>query len=114
PRSSAGPSTGSAAVPDGLDQLGDLVVDLATLLHEVRHLLHRVDDRRVVAAAELPGDGRVREVGQLPEHVHGDLAGDDQGAAAALAPDLLDREPEHGAGGVEDGLGGDGARLAVA
>src|SRR3954470_5636387 len=73
-----------AALPDLLDQLGDLVVDLAPLAHEGLDLLHGVDDRGVVTAAELPSDGWVGQVGELPEHVHGHLAGRHQGPLTAL------------------------------
>ena len=58
---------GHATALDAADELGDLVVDLLTLLHQRRDLLDGVDDGRVVAAAELAGDGRIAEVGELPE-----------------------------------------------
>src|SRR4051794_37234985 len=81
-----------AAGPNDLDELGHLVVDLAALLHEGADLLDGVDHRGVVPPAVLPGDGRVAEVGQLPAHVHADLAGGDERAPAALALELLHRE----------------------
>ena len=97
-----------------MDQFGDLVVDLAPLAHQRLDLLDGVDDGGVVAATELPGDGRVRQVGELAEHVHGDLAGGHQGPTPALALQVLDREVEHVGGGLEDHGGGDGPGLTVA
>src|SRR5690606_21596750 len=81
--SSTALSTGRARpawVPPGasrrlhdLDQGLDVVVDRLALLHEGADLVVGVDDGRVVAAAELPGDLGVAELGQLPEQVHADL-----------------------------------------
>ena len=68
----------------------------------------------MISAPELSGDRRVREVGEVAEHVHRDLPGGDEGSLAALALDLLDGEVEVGSGGVEDHLWGDRAGLAVA
>src|SRR5689334_9106523 len=64
----------SLAAFDGLDEVRDLVVYEPPFLHESGHLLDRVDDRRVIATTELPGDGWIAEVGELPEDVHADLA----------------------------------------
>src|SRR4051812_20924549 len=83
---------GHSARADRLDELGDLVVDLPALLHERADLFHRVDHRCVVPAAVLPSDGGIAQVGELPADVHADLAGGDEGAAAALALELLDWE----------------------
>src|SRR6202030_2728437 len=44
------------------DQFGDLLIDLASLLHLPGDLVHRVDHSRVVALAEDPPDGRIAVV----------------------------------------------------
>ena len=97
---------------DLLDQLGDLLVDLPSLLHLAGDLVHSVDDRGVVAVAEDPADGRIAVVREVPGQVHGDLAGGDQGPGAARAADGLDGEAVAGRGGLEDHLGGDAAGFA--
>src|SRR4051812_14714809 len=86
----------SAALADLVEQLRDLVVDLAALAHEGLDLLDRVDDRGVITTTELTCDGRIGQVGQIPEDVHGDLAGGHQRPLAALALELLDGEVEVG------------------
>src|SRR6478752_9664773 len=87
PQTSTGLSTG--AEPDAAHELVDLVEHLVTLGHERLDLLHRVDDGRVVAAAELLGDARIGEVGQLAEDVHPDLARDDERPPPALPAEVL-------------------------
>src|SRR2546429_9484279 len=92
----------SCAALDAVNELGPRVVDAPPFLHLRRDLLDGMDHRGVVTSAELPGDRRIAEIGQLPEHVHADLAGGDEGAAAALAGQLVDTESEHLGRGVED------------
>ena len=77
-----------------LDEIGDLVVDLLALTHESLDLLDGVDHGGVVAAPEQPSDGRVAEVGEFTEGVHGRLPGGDQWTLAALAAQRIDGEPE--------------------
>src|SRR5262245_37386640 len=112
--STAAASRPSVTLSDGLHQPRDLVVDLAILGHQRADLLDRVDHRGVVAAAELPGDVGVRQVGQLPHDVHGDLPRRDQWALAVLAGDLVDGEPELLRGLLEDQLRRDRTRLVLA
>src|ERR1700722_476101 len=86
------PRPTSGAGPDLLGELGDLLVDLAPLLHLPGDLVDCVDHRGVVAIAEHPGDGRIAVVGQVPDQVHGDLAGSDQGTGPAGPADGLHGE----------------------
>ena len=60
-------------VASAVCELGDLVVDRATLLHELADLLIGVHHRGVVAVAEQLPDFRQREVGELTTQVHRDL-----------------------------------------
>lgn len=94
-------------VLDAVGELGHLVVDLTSFGHEVADFIDRVDDCCVVSAAELTSDGRVRQVGGLSKHIHGDLAGGDQRATPARPDDLLDGKAEHVRGFVEDHRGSD-------
>src|SRR5579859_6148743 len=73
----------SATALDPVNQGGDLVVHLTAFFHQTGDLFHGVNDRRVVTAAELSGDGRVAEIGQIPENVHAYLAGIDERPAPA-------------------------------
>ena len=67
----------------------------------------------MVAAAEFLGDGGIREVGDVAEDVHADLAGNDKRPAPALPAEIVDGEAEHVGGGIEDGLGCDLAGLVA-
>ena len=102
--------------PDGcLDQLGDLVVDLLALLHQGADLLDRVDDRGVVAAAELPGDGRVAEVGELPaRRTWPTWRAVTSGRRRLLPLSSSTVKPNIADGRVEDQLAGDRPGLALA
>ena len=79
----------SVTVSDSGDQGGYLVVYLPTFGHEVANFFHAVDHRRVVPSAELPRDSWVTQIGQLPEDVHGDLAGRNKRPAAAPTHQLF-------------------------
>src|SRR4051794_40628374 len=94
----------SGALSDAGHELADLVVDLPAFLHQRLDLLHGVDHGRVVPSSELPGDRRIRQVGDLAEHVHRNLTGGDERTPPALALDLLDGEVEHLGRRVEDDL----------
>jgi len=48
---------------DLMDEVGDLLVHLALLCHQAGHLLLGVHHGRMVAIAELPGDGWVAVIG---------------------------------------------------
>src|SRR2546429_4330115 len=83
--------------PDLFDPCGQLlheVVHRAVLANQARDLGGRVDDRRVVAAAELLADLRKRRVGELAREVHRDLAGIDDVLRAPVAGELVEREAE--------------------
>src|SRR5262249_1546020 len=106
--SSPGGSDGhSGAAFDAVDELGHLVVNLATFLHEPRDLLHGMDDGGVVPAPELAGDGGGAEIGQFPEHVHADLASVDQWPTPAGAAEVRNGEPEGDRNRVHDHFRGD-------
>src|SRR5210317_279308 len=77
-----------------LEKVGDLLVDLLSLTHLALDFLHGVDHRRVIAASEEPGDTRIAQIGQISEHVHGDLPGGHERPLARLAPQRVDLEPE--------------------
>src|SRR6476619_1543415 len=68
---------------DPVGQLGDLVVDTASLGEQLPDLLVGVHDRGVVAAAELLADLGQRQLGELAAEVHRDLPAGDQHPAAA-------------------------------
>src|SRR5271154_5368138 len=89
------------------DQIGDLFVNLAAFLHQAGDLLHRVDHRRVITTTELTGDRGIGEIGQLPEHVHRHLPGNDQGSSPGGTTEFIDRKTEGFGGRVQDLLGGD-------
>src|SRR2546421_2550853 len=83
--------------PDLFDPRGQLlheVVHRAVLADQARDLGGRVDDRRVVAAAELLADLRERRIGELAREVHRDLAGIDDVLRASVAGELFEREAE--------------------
>src|SRR5262245_41783685 len=101
----------ASTVADRFAELRDLVVDLPALLHQGADLLDRVDHGGVVAVAELAGDGRVAEVGELAEDVHAHLPGGHERPAAALTGDLVDAEGELLGGPLQDERRGDGPGL---
>ena len=68
-----------------MDEVGHLVVDLLAFLHQPLDLVDGVDDGGVISATEQASDARVRQVGQLAEHVHRRLPGRHQRALPALA-----------------------------
>src|SRR5688500_3994961 len=84
-------ASGALSRLDAVDELRDLLVDVAPLGHLVGDLLDRVHDRRVVPPAELPGDLGVAVIRQLPEDVHADLARADQRSPAAPAAEAFAR-----------------------
>ena len=94
----------SVAVSDGGDKRGYLVVYLPAFGHEVADFFHSVDHRGVVPSTELPRDGRVTQIGQLPENVHGNLASRNKGSAAASTHQLLITKSIQVAGLCEDQL----------
>src|ERR1700693_4079930 len=94
------------------DQFGDLLIDLASLLHLPGDLVHRVDHGRMVPLAEDPADGRIAVVRELPGQVHGDLACRDQRPGAARPTDRLDGEAVAGSRGVENYLRRNPTRLS--
>ena len=59
-----GKTARSLARCEEVDEVGDLLVDLAFLPHELGHLLVGVHDRGVVAITEDVGDGRIAVVGK--------------------------------------------------
>src|SRR5437899_1910458 len=95
-----------------MEELGDLVVDLTTLLHEGRDLLDGMNHSCVISAAELAGDGGIAEIGELAEHVHPDLAGRDEWAPTAGTAQLFNAEAERRRCRLEDHPRCDSARLA--
>ena len=56
-------ASGSVGGLDLMDEVGDLLVDLAFLCHQAGYLLLGVHHGRVVTVAELAGDGRVAVLG---------------------------------------------------
>jgi len=60
-------SQGQSTASNQMEELGDLVVDLPTLLHESRDLLDGMNHSSVISTAELPGDGGIAEVGELAD-----------------------------------------------
>ena len=73
---------GLPGVTDTNGEVGHLLVHLVAFLHQFGDLLVSVDDGGVVTTAELLGDRRIGEVGEVAEQVHRDLPGDDQAVAA--------------------------------
>ena len=69
-------------IADRLLQRHHMVVDLRPLLHERRDLVAGVHHRGVISTAELAGNMRKAQIGQLTGHVHRHLPGDHQGTAA--------------------------------
>src|ERR1044072_298080 len=95
------PRTATQVVPgvlprllDARGELLDEVVDRAVLLDQPRDLGGGVDDRGVVAPAELLPDHRKRGVGELAAEVHRDLARIDDRLGRAVAGELLERDAE--------------------
>ena len=84
----------AARLLDARGELGDLVVDRPSLLHELGDLLVRVHDRGVVAVAEELPDLRQREARELTAEVHRDLACGGDGLRTARPVEVVDRELE--------------------
>src|SRR4051794_15907195 len=61
-----------------MDELGHLVVNLATFLHETADLLDRVDHGGVVATTEFSRDGGIAEVGEFAAYIHPNLTRGDE------------------------------------
>src|SRR5918995_2123884 len=97
------PSFAQVCLPGLFDprrELLDEVVDAPVFLDQLGDLGRGVDDGRVVAPAELLADFRERAVGELAAQVHRHLAWVDDRLRAAVADELLHRDPE----AVDDGL----------
>jgi len=87
-------SARSGLLLDAVGQLGDLRVDRPAFGHQGADFPVGVDDRGVVAAAELLADLGQRQVGELAAQVHGDVPGGDEhpgprGPAQVLQVDRL-------------------------
>ena len=87
---------------NGRDQGGNLVVDVSAFRHQLTDFVHRMDDRRMVPAAELPSDYGIAQVGQLAKHVHGHLSGCHQRSPTAWTGELLTGEPVDVSGPGQD------------
>src|SRR5699024_7411437 len=98
--------TGAGAL-DLCRELGDLVEDRATFLHELADLLVRMHHGGVVAAAELLTDPDQRHIGEFAAQIHRDLARRDQPPRASGAHNLFDRQAEVGGRLGDDRRGGD-------
>ena len=96
-----------------MDELGDLLIYLASFAHQLRYLPLSMHDRGVVTAAELAGDSRVAVVGELPEQVHCRLPGSYEGPPPARPADLFDREVESFGRCLQDFIGGHRAGRVV-
>jgi hypothetical protein len=89
------------------------VPDGPIFLHEPRDLRRRVDDRRMVAPAELPADLRQRGVRELARQVHRDLTRVDDVLRALVAAELGQAEPEAVGDELLNGVDRDLGRLTV-
>src|SRR5919201_3735424 len=90
----------SADLFDARGQLLHEVVHRPVLTNHARDLRGRVDNRGVVATAELLADLRQRRVGEFARQVHRDLPWIDDVLRALVAAELVEREAE----AVGDGL----------
>ena len=88
--------------------VGDVLLEGLVRGHEVAHGRAGVEDRCVVLAAELGADGRERAArDEVAAHVHGDLAGLDNLALAALGQEHVAGDLEVVADHVLDPVDGD-------
>lgn len=75
PRNAQAAMASESGILDPRGDLGDEIKGGLVLAHEALGLVDSVNDGGVVAAAEETGNGRVAELGHVPEDVHRDLAG---------------------------------------
>ena len=71
------------------------------------HLADRMEDRAVIAAAEIAPDIDERQLGQLAGKVDADLAREDDARDPRLGPEAVDRDVEVLGDGLLNGLNGD-------
>ena len=83
----------SGLLLDAVCKLRHVIEGLALFLHELRDLLVRVHNRRVVASESLSDLGQ-GQVGELAAQIHGDLAGFDDVVAALLGTHLFNGDAE--------------------
>src|SRR5690606_17312576 len=87
---------------DSAREFGHLVVDRATLLHELRDLLVRVHDCRVIPVAEELADLRQRKIRQLATQIHRNVPRRRDRLGARRAVKIVDRELEVLRGLIDD------------